>query len=111
MKFLKQQFIKENDANNKNDSGFFKNAWINIKYNISKLFVSSNIKRSEIEILINNNEYAKALRLLDNKIVEDKTLQDNEEYNNLYNAIRDLHSLKQMINGIYDIVKTNEETK
>ena len=111
VKFLKQQFIKENDANNKNDSGFFKNAWINIKYNISKLFVSSNIKRSEIEILINNNEYAKALRLLDNKIVEDKTLQDNEEYNNLYNAIRDLHSLKQMINGIYDIVKTNEETK
>ena len=111
VKFLKTQFIKENNLNEKNNSGFFKNALSNVKYNISKLFISSNIKKSEIELLVNNNEYAKALKFLDNKIAEDVALQQNEEYNNLYNAIRDLHSLKQMINGIYDIIKTNEEIK
>lgn len=83
-----------------------------VKYNISKLFVKSQIKKSELEIAIENSKYKQAKQILEDiklNNIETKEQQEQNKniYSTIYNAVNDLNDLHQMIDNIYLILRNN----
>ena len=73
-----------------------------LKYQVSKLFIKSKIQKSDLEIAIEKFKYSDALTIL-----TETNFEKNDEFNMLYDAISSLKNIQQMINGIYDILRTN----
>lgn len=94
------EFIK-NQQNDEKKSTWYKQLLSDIKYQISKLFIKSRIKKSDIEIAVEEYDYDNALSIL-----MENDFKKTDEYNELYSAISSLKNIKQMINGIYDILRT-----
>ena len=63
------------------------------------MFVKSNIKKSELEIDIENKDYKSAVEFLNNG-----NFEKNDEFNKLYEAIIDLKNLKQLTEEIFGII-------
>ena len=111
IQFLESQKEVENQAQNHEQ---WYRRWLHeIKYLISKLFVQSQIKKSELEIAIESSNYKQAKKILDN-IKNTKAATENDGnikedvYSTIYNTVVNLNDLKQMINDIYLILeKTN----
>lgn len=96
VKFLEQQREQENvQAEEK----LYKRVFSGIKFYVSKLFVKSNIKKSELEIDIENGDYDGAVEFLKNG-----NFEKNDEFNLLYGAVVDLKNLKQLINELFGII-------
>ena len=100
IKFL--DIEKENEKNKNKDEKIIPKILNEIKYKISKLFVKSNIQKSELEISIENSKYDEALQIL-----RDGKFEITEEFNKLYNSISTLKNTTEMIEGVYNIVKNN----
>ena len=73
-----------------------------VKNKVSQLFVKSKIQKSDLEIAVENYNYNEAIGIL-----RTNNFDKNAEFNELYNAISVLNNIQQMIDGIYDILRTN----
>lgn len=100
---LAQKYIMNNGNNgnniDKNNMSFLKKSYFNIKNCFVKLFVKNKIKENDLEIAIKYSNYDCAL-----KIMNDNKLDKNEKYNQLYNSIKELQELQQMINDANEII-------
>ena len=90
------------DEQNEEKNNWYKRILYGIKIQASKLFIKSKIQKSDLEVAVENFNYDEALNIL---IKND--FKKNNEYNELYDAISALKNIKQMLNGIYDILKTD----
>ncbi len=92
----------EMDYNNKTkkDVSFLKRKYYRIKSRIAMLFMNDEDKKSDIEIAIENRNYELALEMMNS----DKLYENKEKYGRLYDSIRELRDMKQMVDGIYEIV-------
>lgn len=109
IQFLENQ--KETEKQEQNNNKKWYQRWFNdIKYSIAKLFVKSQIKKSELEIAIENSNYKQAKKILENIESTDAKTKINEQmkediYSSIHNAITSLSDLKQMIDDIYLILE------
>ena len=95
--------IKELESKKmKKEKKWHKNILNNVKYKISKLFVKSKIQKSDLEIAVENYNYNEAIGIL-----RTNNFDKNAEFNELYSAISVLNNIQQMIDGIYNILRTN----
>ncbi|GEM_PF-6188644 len=96
VKFLEQQREQENE---KADEKLHKRLWSWVKFYVSKLFVKSNVKKSELEIDVKNGNYKGAMEFLNSG-----NFEKNDEFNKLYGAVVDLKNLKQLTGEIFEII-------
>ena len=96
VKFLEQKREQESE---KADEKLYKRLWSGVKFYVSKLFVKSNVKKSDLEIDIENGNYKSAVEFLNNG-----NFEKTDEFNQLYGAIVDLKNLKQLASEIFDII-------
>ena len=82
------------------DAEWYKKTWEVVKYNTSKIFKNTVAPRSELEKYVLNHNYEIALRQL-----EIHAATELAEYNKLHSALDELHSLRQMIDGLYEIIE------
>ena len=82
------------------DAAWYKKTWEVIKYNTSKIFKSTVAPRSELEKYILNHKYDIALNQL-----ETHAATELAEYNKLHSELNELHSFRQMIDGLYEIIE------
>ena len=82
------------------DATWYKQAWELVKYNTSKIFKSTVAPRSELEKYVLNHKYDIALNQL-----ETHAAQELAEYNKLHAELNELHSFRQMIDGLYEIIE------
>ena len=82
------------------DAEWYKKTWEVVKYNTSKIFKNTVAQRSELEKYILNHKYDIALNQL-----ETHAAQELAEYNKLHSALDELRSLRQMIDGLYEIIE------
>ena len=95
--------IKELESKKiKKEEKWHKNILNSVKYKISKLFVKSKIQKSDLEIAVENYNYNEAISIL-----RTNNFDKNAEFNELYSAISVLNKIQQMIDGIYNILRTN----
>ena len=110
IQFLENQ--KETEKQEQNSNKKWYQRWFDdIRYSIAKLFVKSQIKKSDLEIAIESSNYKQAKKILEdikniqtqNKI--DKQTEKDAYLLKIYNAVTNLNDLKQMINNIYLILE------
>jgi len=97
VKFL--EIKKEQEQTN---DKWWNRAFNEVKFFISKLFVKSQIQKSDIEIAIDKNDYNEAFSILISGGFE-----KNDEFNKLYNSVSVLKNMQEMVDGIYNILKVN----
>ena len=82
------------------DATWYKKTWEVIKYNTSKIFKNTVAPRSELEKYVLNHKYDIALNQL-----ETHAATELAEYNKLHAELNELHSFRQMIDGLYEIIE------
>lgn len=82
------------------DAAWYKQAWEVVRYNTSRIFSKTVASRSVLEKYVLNHRYDLALQQL-----EINAVTELPEYNKLHSELNELHSLRQMIDGLYEIIE------
>lgn len=95
------QFLDQRNQEHENEK-WYQRAFNTLRHNVLKIFVKSQITKSDIEIAVENVNYDEALKILNNKHID-----KNDEFNKIYDAISTLRNMQLMLEGVYGILRIN----